>query len=1049
MSYFLSASKLAVTEYAKSVNRDHKNKHEDNVSRSSDSGGPPVLELSRSLSHESNKDRKESSRNSDRSKKKSSWYNALYPTYKSRSEDFRRIFKDVPPEERLVVECNQTASLPFSTQCIYIQLSLASLQSSLLFQLSLASLQSNSLVSTIPGKSPVISLVSTIPGKSPVISLVSTIPGKSPVILSCFNYPWQVSSLTLLFQLSLASLQSNSLVSTIPGKSPVISLVSTIPGKSPVISLVSTIPGKSPVLLSCFNYPWQSNSLVSTIPGKSPVISLVSTIPGKSPVISLVSTIPGKSPVLLSCFNYPWQVSSLTLLFQLSLASLQSISLVSTIPGKSPVSLKWKDVTAITKEKTALVIPNAVLVCTETDKLFFTSFGARDKTYLMLFRVWQNALMDQVTTYWLMLQQMSMQEMWQWVHSCYGEELGLTSDDEDYIHPVLEEDKISNIGVPLSVDSFVEEFTESPLELPVDCHLDDSLPGLLYRHQQVSPHSPGKRVPGIASISLLSENLPTDMSDTTDSDADKHGGKGEAVVCSSQHEGRKIVRSIFPVHIDQLFTLLFTSSKFFLDFHTIRRTSGTAAKLDRTYMNLSPWQQSPDSGLKQRVVTLTMPLSQSVGPKSTHVCETQIMLPCSKPGQLYAIDSDSVNSGIPYADSFYVTTHYCISRTGENECCLAVYCQIKYKKNVWGIVKSFIEKNTWSGLEDFHTSLTKALQVECDSGIGLGVKKKVRRRRRGLAGITPAEVARPIIGLVEGDGRTLSEMLSWGVMAILVFLVCLNALLYYKLWVLEEWTQNSSHSFTVMDLQVLRFSGTFLHCDGSTFIVMDLQVLRYVPTGSLVRSFIVMDLQVLRFSGTFLHCDGSSGSLVHSFTVMDLQVLWYIPTGSQVHSYSVWSEKNPIKGCSVKVQLFIVRSGAGEPTVSNQCACAFDNACALQPEAPGSSLRRHFILALVSEVFRTPPKSQDEWLRLLQQQEALHNVEMQKWQKVLQAAVQLLRQTEESLSELQVSIHPLVSKKVLSVLKDTFAEEAAAAEALRGELPAEDVVTTETSREEL
>nr|CAD7410459.1 unnamed protein product [Timema poppensis] len=69
-----------------------------------------------------------------------------------------------------------------------------------------------------------------------------------------------------------------------------------------------------------------------------------------------------------------------------------------------------------------------------------------------------------------------------------------------------------------------QEFTESPLELPVDCHLDDSLPGLLYRHQQVSPHSPGKRVPGIASINLLSENLPTDMSDTTDSDADKHGG---------------------------------------------------------------------------------------------------------------------------------------------------------------------------------------------------------------------------------------------------------------------------------------------------------------------------------------------------------------------------------------------------------------------------------------------------------------------------------------------------------------------------------------------
>ncbi|CAG2055791.1 unnamed protein product [Timema podura] len=578
----------------------------------------------------------------------------------------------------------------------------------------------------------------------------------------------------------------------------------------------------------------------------------------------------------------------------------------------------------------------------------------------------------------------------------------------------------------------VQEFTESPLELPVECHLDDSLPGLLYRHQQVSPHSPGKRVPGIGSINLISENLPSDMSDTTDSDADKHGGKGEAVVCSfpaRRSENRQINfpcshRPVIHSSVHQFQVLpglphhqedirRYRKGKKWnqhnLAVTVKRRTQFTLyiAATGQRDMNLSPWQQSPDSGLKQRVVTLTMPLSQSVGPKSTHVCETQvylensatvsrggntrttrlggrmvkgatvavdqtadygeiwaqsqsgllrIMLPCSKPGQLYAIDSDSVNSGIPYADSFYVTTHYCITRTGDNECCLAVYCQIKYKKNVWGIVKSFIEKNTWSGLEDFHTSLTKALQVECDNGTGLGVKKKVRRRRRGLAGITPAEAARPIIGLVEGDGRTLSEMLSWGVMAILVFLVCLNALLYYKLWVLEEWTQNSSHSFTVMDLQVLRFSGTFLDRDGAT--------------GSQVHSLTVMELQVLRFSGTFLHRDGSTGSQVHSLTLMELQVL------------------------------------------------------------------------------RTPPKSQDEWLRLLQQQEALHNVEMQKWQKVLQAAVQLLRQTEESLSELQVSIHPLVSKKVLSVLKDTFAEEAAAA-AIKVELPAEDVVMTETSREEL
>lgn len=60
------------------------------------------------------------------------------------------------------------------------------------------------------------------------------------------------------------------------------------------------------------------------------------------------------------------------------------------------VSIKSKDIVAMTKEKTALVIPNAIEIRTEGEKHFFTSFASRDKTYLMLFRIWQNALMDQV-----------------------------------------------------------------------------------------------------------------------------------------------------------------------------------------------------------------------------------------------------------------------------------------------------------------------------------------------------------------------------------------------------------------------------------------------------------------------------------------------------------------------------------------------------------------------------------------------------------------------------------------------------------------------------
>lgn len=43
-------------------------------------------------------------------------------------------------------------------------------------------------------------------------------------------------------------------------------------------------------------------------------------------------------------------------------------------------------------------------------------------------------------------------------------------------------------------------------------------------------------------------------------------------------------------------------------------------------------------------------------------------------------------------------------------------------------------------------------------------------------------------------------------------------------------------------------------------------------------------------------------------------------------------------------------------------------------------------------VLRSTPKSEEDWINLLQQQESLHNVEMRKWQRVLHTAIQLLRQ---------------------------------------------------------
>lgn len=108
--------------------------------------------------------------------------------------------------------------------------------------------------------------------------------------------------------------------------------------------------------------------------------------------------------------------------------------------------------------------------------------------------------------------------------------------------------------------------------------------------------------------------------------------------------------------------------------------------------------------------------------------EVQVMRDCSVPGQLYSIDITSTNAGIPYADSFHTFTHFCLVRAVDDHTMLSVYVQIKYTKSVWGVIKGFIEKNAWAGLENFYKDLLKALQSEyCIPP----AKSKSRRTKRG------------------------------------------------------------------------------------------------------------------------------------------------------------------------------------------------------------------------------------------------------------------------------------------------------------------------------
>jgi len=84
--------------------------------------------------------------------------------------------------------------------------------------------------------------------------------------------------------------------------------------------------------------------------------------------------------------------------------------------------LKLRDVSEINKANTAKIIPNAIHILTNTgEKHVFASFLARDKTYVMISRLWKNSILKE---------RMSDQEIRTLVHYGYGKDLGVSDNEE-------------------------------------------------------------------------------------------------------------------------------------------------------------------------------------------------------------------------------------------------------------------------------------------------------------------------------------------------------------------------------------------------------------------------------------------------------------------------------------------------------------------------------------------------------------------------------------------------------------------------------------------
>ncbi|XP_033620285.1 protein Aster-B isoform X3 [Fukomys damarensis] len=505
------------------------------------------------------------------------------------------------------------------------------------------------------------------------------------------------------------------------------------------------------------------------------------------------------------------------------------------------LTVRLKDICSMTKEKTARLIPNAIQVCTDSEKHFFTSFGARDRTYMMMFRLWQNALLEKP---------LCPKELWHFVHQCYGNELGLTSDDEDYVPPdddfntmgyceeiPVEENEVNDSSSKSSIETKPDASPQLPKKSITNSTLTstgsseapvsfDGLPleeevlegdGSLEKELAIDNIIGDKIeiIPPVNSPSLDfndNEDIPTELSDSSDTH-----DEGEVQAFYEDLSGRQYVNEVFNFSVDKLYDLLFTTSPFLRDFMEQRRFSDII---------FHPWKKE-ENGNQSRVILYTMTLTNPLAPKTATVRETQTMYKASQESECYVIDAEVLTHDVPYHDYFYTVNRYTLTRVARNKSRLRVSTELRYRKQPWGLVKTFIEKNFWSGLEDYfrhlESELTKTESTYLAEMHRQSPKEKagkpptVRRRKRPHAHLRVPhleEVMSPVttptdedvghrIKHVAGSTQTrhipedtpngfhlqsVSKLLLV-ISCVLVLLVILNMMLFYKLWMLEYTTQ--------------------------------------------------------------------------------------------------------------------------------------------------------------------------------------------------------------------------------------------------------------------